>query len=92
MEVIPPGRLPNGVTVGKMREGVIQVARNELLEEILREYGYAECITQWEFAGESSNRCDTTTRQPRTSVMNGSLWVNHRCDTTTRQPEPCRAR
>ena len=42
LEVISPGRLPNGVTVEKMREGVVRVARNELLKEILRDYGYME--------------------------------------------------
>lgn len=42
LEVISPGRLPNGVTVPKMREGVVRVARNELLKEILRDYGYIE--------------------------------------------------
>ncbi len=42
MEVISPGRLPNGVTVAKMREGVVRVARNGLLKEILRDYGYVE--------------------------------------------------
>ncbi len=42
LEVISPGRLPNGVTVEKMKEGVVRVARNELLKEILRDYGYVE--------------------------------------------------
>ena len=42
LEVVSPGRLPNGVTVEKMREGVVRVARNELLKEILRDYGYIE--------------------------------------------------
>lgn len=41
LEVISPGRLPNGVTVEKMSEGV-RAARNELLKEILRDYGYVE--------------------------------------------------
>ena len=41
LEIISPGRLPNGVTVPKMREG-IRAARNELLKEILRDYGYIE--------------------------------------------------
>ena len=41
-EVISPGRLPNGVTVEKMKEGVVLVARNELLKEILRDYRYIE--------------------------------------------------
>ena len=42
LEVISPGRLPNGVTVAKMKEGVVRVARNELLKEILRDYGHIE--------------------------------------------------
>ena len=42
LEVISPGRLPNGVTVEKMREGVVRMARNQLLKEILRDYGYIE--------------------------------------------------
>ena len=42
LEVISPGRLPNGVTVAKMKEGVVRVARNGLLKEILRDYGYIE--------------------------------------------------
>ena len=41
MEVISPGRLPNGVTVAKMAEG-LRSARNELIKEILRDYGYVE--------------------------------------------------
>ncbi len=42
LEVISPGRLPNGVTVEKMKEGIVRVARNELLKEILRDYRYVE--------------------------------------------------
>ena len=41
LEVISPGRLPNGVTVEKMKQG-FRAARNELLKEILRDYGYVE--------------------------------------------------
>ena len=41
LEVISPGRLPNGVTVKKMAEG-LRAARNELLKEILRDYGYVD--------------------------------------------------
>lgn len=41
MEVVSPGRLPNGVTVAKMAEGV-RAARNELVKEILRDYGYVD--------------------------------------------------
>ena len=42
LEVISPGRLPNGVTVEKMKEGVVRVARNELLKDILRDYRHIE--------------------------------------------------
>ena len=41
LEVISPGRLPNGVTVEKMAEG-LRAARNELLKEVLRDYGYVD--------------------------------------------------
>ncbi len=41
LEVISPGRLPNTVTVEKMRQGY-RAARNELIKEILRDYGYVE--------------------------------------------------
>lgn len=42
LEVISPGRLPNGVTVARMREGFVRVARNPMLKEVLRDYGYIE--------------------------------------------------
>lgn len=42
LEVISPGRLPNSVTVAKMREGVLRVSRNELVKDVLRDYGYVE--------------------------------------------------
>lgn len=41
LEVISPGRLPNTVTVEKMKQGY-RAARNELLKEVLRDYGYVE--------------------------------------------------
>ena len=41
LEVISPGRLPNSVTVEKMKQGY-RAARNELMKEILRDYGYVE--------------------------------------------------
>ncbi len=40
LEVISPGRLPTGMTVAKMKAGVARRARNELLKEVLRDYGY----------------------------------------------------
>jgi ATP-dependent DNA helicase RecG len=41
LEVISPGRLPNTVTVDKMRMGY-RAARNELIKDILRDYRYVE--------------------------------------------------
>ncbi len=41
IEFISPGRLPNTVTVAKMRAGY-RASRNELIKEILRDYGYVE--------------------------------------------------
>lgn len=41
LEIISPGRLPNGVTPDKMREGA-RAARNQLLKDTLRDYGYLE--------------------------------------------------
>lgn len=41
LEVISPGRLPNTVTVEKMKLGY-RMARNELLKEVLRDYRYIE--------------------------------------------------
>jgi ATP-dependent DNA helicase RecG len=41
LEVTSPGRLPNGVTVDGMRLGV-RAARNELIKDVMRDYGYLE--------------------------------------------------
>ncbi|MDP2857303.1 MAG: ATP-binding protein [Bacillota bacterium] len=41
LEVISPGRLPNTVTVDKMRAGY-RASRNELVKEVLRDYRYVE--------------------------------------------------
>jgi ATP-dependent DNA helicase RecG len=41
IEVISPGRLPNTVTVDKMRAGY-RASRNELIKEVLRDYRYVE--------------------------------------------------
>lgn len=41
LEVISPGRLPNTVTVDKMRAGY-RASRNELIKEVLRDYRYIE--------------------------------------------------
>ncbi len=41
IEIISPGRLPNTVTVDKMRAGY-RASRNELIKEVLRDYCYIE--------------------------------------------------
>ncbi|MXW15288.1 MAG: ATP-dependent DNA helicase RecG [Rhodothermaceae bacterium] len=42
LEIISPGDLPNGVTVEKMRRGVVRVTRNEILKQVLRDCRYIE--------------------------------------------------
>lgn len=41
LEIVSPGRLPNTVTVDKMRAGY-RASRNELIKEVLRDYHYIE--------------------------------------------------
>lgn len=41
LEILSPGRLPNTVTVNKMRSGY-RASRNELVKEALRDYRYIE--------------------------------------------------
>jgi ATP-dependent DNA helicase RecG len=41
LEVISPGRLPNGITPERMRTGC-RAARNQLLKDVMRDYGYLE--------------------------------------------------
>jgi ATP-dependent DNA helicase RecG len=41
LEIISPGRLPNGITPERMRAGT-RAARNELLKEVMRDYRYLE--------------------------------------------------
>ncbi len=41
LEVISPGKLPNGATVEKIKEGN-RVTRNKLLKDIIRDYQYIE--------------------------------------------------
>ena len=41
MEIVSPGRLANGVTPARMRAGC-RSARNELLKDVMRDYGYLE--------------------------------------------------
>ena len=42
LEIISPGDLPNGVTVEKMKRGIIRVTRNELLKQVLRDCRHIE--------------------------------------------------
>jgi ATP-dependent DNA helicase RecG len=41
LDVFSPGRLPNGITPDRMRTGC-RAARNQLLKDIMRDYGYLE--------------------------------------------------
>lgn len=41
IEVISPGRLPNGITPARMKTGC-RAARNQLLKDVMRDYGYLE--------------------------------------------------
>ena len=41
LEVISPGRLPNGITPDSMRAGT-RAARNQLLKDVMRDYRYLE--------------------------------------------------
>lgn len=41
LEIISPGRLPNGITPDRMRAGT-RGARNQLLKDVMRDYGYLE--------------------------------------------------
>ena len=41
LEVISPGKLPNGITPERMRAGT-RAARNEILKDVMRDYGYLE--------------------------------------------------
>ena len=41
LEIISPGRLPNGITPERMRAGT-RAARNQLLKDMMRDYGYLE--------------------------------------------------
>jgi ATP-dependent DNA helicase RecG len=41
LEIVSPGRLPNGITPDRMRTGC-RTARNQLLKDVMRDYGYLE--------------------------------------------------
>ena len=42
LEIISPGGLHNGVTVEKMKQGIVRETRNGLLRDILRDYLYVD--------------------------------------------------
>ena len=41
LEIVSPGRLPNGITPQRIRAGT-RAARNQLLKDVMRDYGYLE--------------------------------------------------
>ena len=60
LEVISPGRLPNTVTVDKMRAGY-RASRNELIKEVLRDYRYRGGHGAWRAAEDCRRSCAPTT-------------------------------
>jgi ATP-dependent DNA helicase RecG len=43
LEIISPGKLPNGITPARMRAGT-RAARNQLMKDVMRDYGYLEAM------------------------------------------------
>ena len=41
LEIVSPGRLPNGITPARMRAGT-RAARNQILKDVMRDYRYLE--------------------------------------------------
>lgn len=41
LEIVSPGKLPNGITPERMRAGT-RASRNQLLKDVMRDYGYLE--------------------------------------------------
>ena len=41
LEIVSPGRLPNGITPARMISGC-RAARNQLLKDVMRDYNYLE--------------------------------------------------
>jgi ATP-dependent DNA helicase RecG len=41
LEIVSPGRLPNGITPERMRVGC-RAARNQMIKDVMRDYGYLE--------------------------------------------------
>jgi ATP-dependent DNA helicase RecG len=41
IEIISPGRLPNGITPERMKAGC-RAARNQLIKDVMRDFGYLE--------------------------------------------------
>jgi ATP-dependent DNA helicase RecG len=41
IEIISPGKLPNGITPERMRVGC-RASRNQLIKDVMRDYGYLE--------------------------------------------------
>jgi ATP-dependent DNA helicase RecG len=41
LEIVSPGRLPNGITTARMKAGC-RSARNQLITDVMRDYGYLE--------------------------------------------------
>ena len=81
LEILSPGRLPNTVTVDKMRAGY-RASRNELIKEVLRDYRYIEAtglgVPRKIIAGmwaHNGTEPDLVEEESRFMVR---LWKHHR--------------
>ena len=83
LEVISPGRLPNTVTVDKMRAGY-RASRNELIKEVLRDYRYIEAtglgVPRKIVAGMRAHNGTDPDLVEEESLFTVRLW-KHRRDT-----------
>ena len=90
LEIISPGRLPNTVTVEKMRAGY-RASRNELIKEVLRDYRYIEAtglgVPRKIVAGmQAHNGTDPDLIEEETRFI-VRLW-KHRDDTAADDRQP----
>ena len=80
LEMISPGRLPNGITPERMRTGC-RAARNQLLKDVMRDYGYLEHMGMGVRARSSGNegaQRDRSRADRRGRELHGSAARRHR--------------
>ena len=75
LEVISPGRLPNGVTVEKMREGVVRVQRATSCSRKSFGTTATSSTTAWVSATVSSSPCDATAGRSPISIEEDDRFI-----------------